>query len=307
MGNPLVVVNREMLMAVKSMTGFGRGRAVAAGLSVEMEISSVNRKQLDIRANLPRGLGHCESLFQAPIQAAISRGQVNVSVQVRVVGDRAQAGFRIDPAAAAAGLREIRALGQALKLSEEVSLAQLLQLPNVVRPYDPLENSAAVEGLLVKALQAALVQHARMRLREGQVLARDLRARLARIRRGLKIIQAGAPEVTVRYRRTLLERLERAKVGVGVDDPQVLREIALFADRCDISEEITRLDSHLTQAAQNLLSAEPVGRALDFLVQEMFREVNTIGSKANDLAIAQQVIEAKTELERIREQVQNIE
>jgi len=159
----------------------------------------------------------------------------------------------------------------------------------------------------MKALHAALAQHGRMRLREGQVLARDLRGRLGHLHRALKTIRAQAPEVTAQYRRTLLERLEQAGVGVNVDDPQILREIALFADRSDISEEITRLDSHLTQASRSLASAEPVGRSLDFLVQEMFREVNTIGSKANDLMIAQQVIEAKTELERIREQVQNLE
>jgi uncharacterized protein (TIGR00255 family) len=294
-------------MAVKSMTGFGRGRAVAAGLAVEVEVSSVNRKQLDIRANLPRGLGHCESLLHEPIQSVISRGQVNVSVQVRVVGGRSHAGFRIDRSVAAAGLREIRALARTLKLQEDGTLAQVLQMPNVIRPDDPLADTAALEGLLVKALQTALLQHGRMRQREGQVLARDLQGRLGHLRRALKTIQACAPGVTTRYRRTLLERLEQAEVGVNVDDPQVLREIALFADRCDISEEITRLDSHLAQAARNLAAREPVGRALDFLVQEMFREVNTIGSKGNDLVIAQQVIEAKTELERIREQVQNLE
>jgi uncharacterized protein (TIGR00255 family) len=294
-------------MAVKSMTGFGRGRATAVGLAVEVEISSVNRKQLDIRANLPRGLGHCESLLHEPIQAAISRGQVNVSVQVRVVGGRSHAGFRIDRAVAAAGLREIRDLARALKLQEDGTLTQILQMPNVIRPDDPLADTAVLEGLLAKALRAGLLQHGRMRLREGQILARDLRGRLDHLRRALKTIRASAPGVAVRYRRTLLERLERAEVGVNVDDPQIVREIALFADRCDISEEITRLDSHLAQANRNLASDEPVGRALDFLVQEMFREVNTIGSKANDLTIAQQVIEAKTELERIREQVQNLE
>jgi uncharacterized protein (TIGR00255 family) len=294
-------------MAVKSMTGFGRGRAVGNGLSVEIEISSVNRKQLDIRANFPRGLGHCESLLQVPIQAAISRGQVNVSVQVRAVGNRAQIGFRIDRATAAAALHELRDLARVLKLPDEVSLAQLLQLPNLIRPDDPLADTGALEGLLLKALQTALSQHGRMRLREGHVLARDLRGRLGHLHRALKIIREHAPEGTARYRRTLLERLAQAGVGATLDDPQIIREIALFADRCDISEEITRLDSHLTQASRSLSSADPVGRALDFLVQEMFREVNTIGSKANDLTIAQQVIEAKTELERIREQVQNLE
>jgi len=273
---------------------------------VGVEVSSVNRKQLDVRVNLPRGLGHCESLVQSPIQAVLSRGQVNVSVQVRAAGGAA-AGFRIDRAAAAAGWRELRALAALLKCAQPVTLAQVLQLPNVIRAEDPLENPAAVEGLLLQALRAALIRHGRLRAREGRALARDLRGRLVRVRRALSVIRTAAPGVTERYRRNLLERLARAGVGGAAEDPSIAREIALFADRCDIAEEITRLDSHLNQAVRSLSAREPVGRSLDFLVQEMFREINTIGSKANDLAIAQQVIGIKTELERIREQVQNIE
>lgn len=294
-------------MSVKSMTGFGRGHAAGKGLAVEVEISSVNRKQLDIRANLTRGLGHFEGFLHAPIQAAISRGQINVSVQVRALGGRAQSGFRVDPVAAAQGLREIRALARTLKLPADLTLAQLIQLPNVLRPIDPFEDTSAVESLLIRAVQSALSQHTRMRLREGRALAGDLRLRLTRLTRILGAIRSQAPGVAERYRRTLLDRLSRTGLKVENQDPALLRELALFADRCDITEEITRLASHLVQALRDLNSREPVGRALDFLVQEMFREVNTIGSKANDLAISRCVIQAKTELERIREQVQNLE
>jgi uncharacterized protein (TIGR00255 family) len=169
------------------------------------------------------------------------------------------------------------------------------------------QDTDLVWPVIEKALKAAIRQLLAMRLKEGEALCRDLRRRIAVLETALEGVQAEAPLVTTRYREALVKRLAQAGVALDVADPQVVKELAIFADRSDITEELTRLESHLNQMLGLLKSKEPAGRTLDFLAQEMFREINTIGSKANEVRITRLVIEFKTELERIREQVQNIE
>lgn len=294
-------------MALRSMTGYGRGGAVASGIRVETEINSVNRKQLEVRMNLPRSLSSLESRMVELIQSAVSRGQVSGSVVVQVSEALRQKSLKVDHALAASYVGELRRTAKELGLADDLSASVLLDLPEVVSYCGADQNADAVWPVLGKALKAALKDLVAMRVREGVALGADLLHRLKRLRKLLDCVNTEAPLVTERYRETLRKRLVQAGVNLGDCDPLMIRELAVFADRSDITEEITRLDSHLKQALGLLKAVDPAGRTLDFLSQEMFREINTIGSKANEVRITRHVIEFKTELERFREQVQNIE
>ena len=292
---------------VRSMTGYGRGEAVAGGIRVDAELSSVNRKQLETRLNLPRTLTAFESRLVEMVQESLSRGQVSGAVTVHVSSAALRRGARIDRTLAAAYVKELRATAAALRLKDDLTAGMLLQLPDVVQQRATEEETESMWPVVRRAFRGALQQLVAMREREGQALGHDIATRLSRLESLLGPVRKAAPGVASRYREALTSRLRRAGVSVGAQDPQLLKELALFAERSDITEEVTRLTSHLKQARGLLRSGEPSGRTLDFIAQEMFREINTIGSKANDVAITRQVILFKTELERIREQVQNIE
>ena len=194
-----------------------------------------------------------------------------------------------------------------LKLKDDFSGSLLLNLPDVLRYEQPIDAAEKAWPMVSKALKAALKALIQMRSREGSALQKDIEQRFGKISVSLERIKKQAPSVTESYREKLQARLKAAGFTMESSDERMLRELALFADRSDITEEITRFDSHIKQARQLMQSAEPVGRSLDFLAQEMFREVNTMGSKANDSGILKDVVALKAELERIREQVQNIE
>ena len=294
-------------MTLRSMTGYGRGEAAARGIRVEVEVNSVNRKQFEVRLNLPRALISLESRMVELIQGSVSRGQVTGGVTVHAADSLKRKSFKIDTVLAAAYITELRRTAKTLKLNDTLSASLLLELPGVVTHSGAEEDADYVWPVLEKALKSAIRQLVAMRSREGAVLGEDLNRRVATLDSHLSTVRTLAPDVTTRYRETLVKRLGQAGLALDLHDPILVRELTVFADRSDITEEITRLESHLQQARGLMKSAEPAGRTLDFLAQEMFREINTIGSKANEVQITRQVIEFKTELERIREQVQNIE
>jgi len=202
---------------------------------------------------------------------------------------------------------QLETLRKALKIEGEISLDQVLRGPGVLGTENIELDAETVWPPLKKALDAALDQFIQMRKREGKALAADLRARALAIQKNVKTISVLAPKVMDHHRGALLERATKAGLEIESSDERLLKEIVFFADRSDISEELTRLRSHLDQFLGHLEKDEPVGRTLDFLLQELFRETNTIGNKANFLAISQIVVVMKTELEKLREQVQNIE
>lgn len=289
------------------MTGYGYGEASADGIRVEVELSSVNRRQFDVHVTLPRGLATCEPLINAMIHKAVTRGSITGVVNVSPVDLALAKSVRVNVPLAQEYAREIREATAQLGLKLDLSARWLLELPGVVS-YEPVaQDSHVLWPLAQRAMRSAIKGLVRMRQREGRHLARDLAQRFNRLHRYLLLIRRRAPKVAMQYRRLLRQRLERAGVPTGQNDPQLVREIALFAERCDITEEIVRLESHLAQARKLLHSPKPVGRTLDFLCQELFREVTTIGAKANDGLIARHVIKFKAELEAIREQIQNIE
>lgn len=293
-------------MALKSMTGFGRGESSSRGLRAEVEISSVNRKQLDVQVCLPKGLGVLEARASQEAGKMFSRGCINVSL--RLTGADGSSGLvSVDEHVAASCVAALRRVAKKLKLKDDLSAQVLTQLPEVIKTRQPEVDAEIVWPVARDAIRKAQAKLAAMRSAEGAKLQKDITGRLGLLRGLHGKIGKLSEAVAEKYRNALLGRIKAAGFDVAADDPQFRKELMIFADRCDITEEITRLESHFGQASKLLGSNEPVGRPLDFLIQEMFREITTIGSKANDAAISQHVVIFKTELERMREQVQNVE
>jgi uncharacterized protein (TIGR00255 family) len=201
----------------------------------------------------------------------------------------------------------MRALQKALDAPGEITISAILQAPGVMRAPEEAVDSSAVWPAIERALRAALTDLIKMREREGKHLAKDLIRRLKAMRKQIKEIRGLHPDVVRKYRAALLERIHKAGLPISSDDERLTKEITFFADRADVSEELTRVESHLAQFAHHLRRHEPVGRTLEFITQEIFRELNTLGAKANDAAISQRVVVCKAELEKIREQIQNLE
>ena len=294
-------------MALRSMTGYGRGSAAKSGARVEVQASSVNRRQLDIHINLPRTLAPLESRVTEEVRSHITRGRINLEVRVTHEGQSKRDGIQINEELAAAYLRDLRRTAGRLGLPDNLQADVLLTLPDVVRFTEVEPDVERIWPPLQRAVRAALRAVDVMRKSEGESLQADIAGRIERLRAYTDAIGAKAPDLSKEYREALTERLVEAGLDLAESNERLLREVAIYADRIDISEELTRLESHFQQAASMFRARGPQGKSLDFLAQEMCREVNTIASKANDTDIAHQVILCKTELERIREQVQNIE
>ena len=289
------------------MTGHGRGEAAESGFKIAVEVSSVNRKQSEIAVSLPDPLEPLEAQIRDEINRLISRGRLLVRVTMHAA-DTAHAKNQINVRVAKAYAKELRALAKELKVSAELSLDTLLRAPGVLESAADLDDAEVFWPAVKKALDGALVGLVRMREKEGKHLGDDLHGRIAKVKAAVTEIRQQAPQVAANYREALITRIRNAAIdGISADDERLLKEVALFADRSDISEELTRLESHFKQFDDLLKSKDPVGRTFDFLVQEMNREVNTIGSKANDALIARNVVTVKAEFERIREQIQNVE
>ncbi len=294
-------------MALVSMTGFGRGQAAAGGVQVEVELSAVNRKQLDVRVSLPRSLGALEARVQDSICQRVARGSVTGGVKVNVGGAARRHCAAVDVEAAAAFVARLREVAAALGLRDDLGAHTLVLLPEVVQVSSLPDDTEALWGLLKRALEDALDELDAMRRREGTAIERDLARRFAQLQRMQRQVAQRAPKVVARHRQNLLKRIRAAGVPIAANDPVLLKEITFFADRSDISEELTRLKSHFSQVEGLLKGRKPAGRTLDFLCQELFREINTIGSKASDATIARVVVAFKALLETVREQVQNVE
>ncbi len=290
------------------MTGYGRGESAQNGFKVTVELSSVNRKQTDISVNLPRNLEPLEARIRDEINRVVSRGRLVVRVSLHAAEGKASRQVRLNSDLAKAYTREFERLAKELKLTGQTTLDLVLRAPGVLQTDEDLADADDFWPGVEKAVQTALSALVKMREREGKHLEKDLQARIQTIRQAVGRIGKQAPQVQIRYREQLLERIKAAGLEMpGVEDERLLKEVVYFADRSDVTEELTRLQSHFKQFEDCLKAKEPVGRTLDFLSQEMNREINTIGSKANDAVISREVVIIKAELERFREQVQNVE
>ncbi len=297
---------------IYSMTAFGRASREIEGLGLEVEVRSVNHRHLDLRVRLPRVLMDREAEIKKRIQGVLSRGKVDVTVNLTM--SVAATTVEIDKEIAAQYveasrvLRERHSLGA---LGETLDVAALLALPGVTRVVETEIDPEILVGPLRDAIEEAIEALIAMRAVEGESLSIEIEGRLARVAELADAFEGRAGEVLAVAKQRLHKRAEQIKREVGLlDEARLHQEIVIAADRLDITEELVRLKSHVAQFRETLESAdrgEPVGRRLDFLLQELGRETNTVGSKANDAPLAQDVVELKTELERIREQVQNVE
>ncbi len=286
------------------MTGYGRATAALGTLTLTVQVNSVNRKGLDLTMKLPEEWQPFEPAVGDAVRKTALRGKVHVAVEV---AGNSRADVNWDEIAIAGVLDQLGRLAAVRGVTFEPTGELLWQIANAQRNGKDLPSDEATGAVLLKSLNEALAGFSAMRGKEGQTLLTDFLARLEKLKSAMEIIAARAPQVTSGYREQLMQRLRQAGLELDVSDERVLKEVALFADRCDVTEEITRLRSHFKQLEDLLRSKGEIGRKSEFILQEIGREIHTIGSKANDLAISQQVIEFKNELERVREQIANVE
>ncbi len=291
---------------MKSMTGYGRATAAIGDRTLTVQVSSVNRKTLDLALNLPDAWQELETAVAEQVRRVAHRGRVAVTVEL--TGQRNNGATDLwDEAAIAATLDRLANLATARGLKFDATPELLWSVANSLRHSSEWPEAGEVGPVVLDTVTEALRAFGAMRAQEGEALLVDFLGRLATLRHHLDAIAKRAPQVAPAYREQLLQRLRQADLEVDLSDERVLKEIALFADRSDITEELTRLRSHFDQFAALLKTDGEIGRKSEFILQEIGREVNTIGSKANDLAISKAVIELKNELERVREQIANVE
>lgn len=288
---------------MNSMTGFGRGSANLGTHTITVQVNSVNRRGLDLTMALPDAWEPLETQVAEAVRKVVARGKVHVVVEV----DGGQGAAEWDETAVGETLERLQALAKARGVPFQPTAELLWEIASAQSGEGQLGEAAEVWPVLEPALRAALRGLVAMRAREGEALLVDFLGRIEKLHANVEAIAARAPQVPANYREQLLQRLRTAGLDLDLNDERVLKEIALFADRVDITEEITRLRSHLGQLKDLLRSDGEIGRKAEFILQEIGREVHTIGSKANDLPISQRVIDCKNELERVKEQIANVE
>ena len=291
---------------IRSMTGFGRRQAPWQDGSITVEMRSVNHRFLEIACRLPRPLSPLEDSFKKAIQQRCTRGRIDITVTVQAGKGRA-GNVILDQPLAKQYHQALRTLKKSLKLSGAIDLALVAGLRDVLSVSDQPTEDPKLAKIAQELTTQALTDLEGMRIHEGKALAADMRARIQTIRGHKALVAARTPLVTQEVFDKMKVRVEKLLGSEIPDPPRLYQELAVYADRGDITEEIVRLDSHMVQFEKTLDRADSVGKTLDFLLQEIGREVNTIGSKANDADIAGHVVQMKAELERIREQVQNVE
>jgi len=290
---------------MKSMTGYGCATASLGNSTLTIQVNSVNRKTLDLSLSMPSAWEDLERAVRDAVRGAVARGKVHVRIELTSEGGNSAVTW--DEPAVKDTLRRLRVTAEGEGIAFEPTPGLVWQVVNAHRQNGGTIDAEAARETVVKTLAEALGSFVEMRSTEGAALLEDFEARLALLQDLSEKIAERAPEVAPNHRDTLLKRLRDGDLDLDLNDERVLKEIAFFADRCDITEEITRLRSHFDQFGKLVRSAHEIGRKAEFLLQEIGREVNTIGSKANDLTIARQVIEMKNELDRVREQIANVE
>ena len=290
---------------IRSMTGYGSAKGHAGNLEITVEVKSVNHRFLDISFRLPRTLSFLDDAVRKGINARLARGHVDVFVNYTNHRQDARV-VRVDTGLALAYKDALAQLADAVGCDAGATLNDYMRLPDVLSVEERAEDQDVVRELFCKALDGALDMLISMRAQEGESMKRDILDKAAKIEAIRNRVADRAPLVVTEYRDKLHQRIAQLTEG-EIDEARLITEVAIFADRAAIDEELVRLVSHIAQIRATVEMKEPVGRKLDFLVQELNREVNTIGSKASDTTIAQCVVDAKGEIEKLREQVQNIE
>lgn len=290
----------------RSMTGFGRATAELDEEHIILEVNTVNHRFLDCSFRIPHAWASVEPALREAVKKALGRGKVNINVR-RDYGVSGRQTVRFDAEVARQYMEAGREISNILHTTEALSLDTLATLEGVFFLEEPEQDLDAVQEALVSGLSEALEQLNAVRENEGQVLADDVRNRVAQIREALAAIEARLPELSAAYEERLRTRVAELNGEAGLTEDRIALEVTLMAEKADVNEEVVRLKSHLEQVEEQLVSTAPIGRDLNFLAQEIQREVNTLGAKLRDIGVTREVLRMKSELEKIREQVQNIE
>ncbi len=299
-------VGREARTMIRSMTGFGKKTGMWLEASVSVEMRSVNQRFLEVAVRIPRSLAEAEDGIKKLVQRRCRRGRIDVAVSIH--GGRSGGKIlQLDRNLAKQYHQALRDLKKSLRLAGSIDVGLLAGFRDLFSLSEEAPDPAELQGLVLELAEGALSDLERMRRQEGQALAKDLSGHVHRIREQAQQIAEQAPRLVAGHYARMQSRIEKLTATDTLDEGRLLQEVALFADRCDISEELVRLESHMVQFEQTLTSDDAVGKTLEFLLQEVGREVNTIGSKANDAAVAQSVVAMKAQVEKMREQVQNVE
>lgn len=291
---------------IKSMTGYGSAKGTVDGLEISVELKSVNNRYLDTSIRLPRSFLFAEEPIKSKVQSHISRGKVDVFVSV----DASQAGdmvVKVNEALLKGYLEAIGHISREYGLPQDLTALSISRFPDVLTVEKKDLDAEAISAGILDVVERALQDHDLMRLREGEKLREDVLSRLETIRSLVETVEEKAPATVADYRMRLEQKMEEVLGATGIDENRILAEAAIFADHIAVDEETVRLRSHMSQLESMIRGNSPIGRKIDFLIQEFNREANTIGSKCQNSQIAHVVVDLKSEIEKIREQIQNIE
>ena len=291
---------------IKSMTGYSRGSGTSGTIKISIELKSVNNRYLDCSIKIPRIYIAAEEKLKALVQKYVERGKVDVFVTIDA-SEAASVTIKVNHPAAEAYLNALAETSEKYEIPNKINALDLMRFPDIIMVEKGEADTEALFADLAITLEAALKDFNKMRILEGERLVDDINRRLDEIERLTALIEEQSPKSVEEYRNKLLTKMTDVLQNTNIDESRILLEAAIFADKVAVNEEIVRLKSHVKQLRTLLLSKEPVGRKIDFLVQELNREGNTIGSKGNDISITGFVIDLKSEIEKIREQAQNIE
>ena len=291
---------------IKSMTGYGRAVGVFVDKQITVELRSVNNRYLDCAVKLPRLYAFCEDAVKQAVKQSVSRGKVDVFVTVNLT-QSTDVSIALNKPVLEGYLAALRSVAADYPVRDDISVSTLSRLPDVFTVEKAEQDEDALKAQLLSVVEEALAGYDVMRKAEGEALAKDLTAKSNVILEKVAFVEDRSPRSVAEYREKLYAKMQEVMSSASVDEARILTEAAIFADKVAVDEETVRLRSHLDQLQTMLKAAEPIGRKLDFLMQEINRETNTIGSKCSDLEIARTVVDMKAELEKIREQIQNIE
>lgn len=291
---------------IKSMTGFGAGDAETADFKVHIEVKAVNQRFLETNYHMPYSMNMFENQLTKKIKEYASRGKLDINIRFQDLRDKAVT-VKVDKGLVAAYGQALQEISSQLELSAPVTAAQIARYPDVLKLNEENADLEAAQPILMQAMEQALESFVAMREAEGQNIQRDLLARIGTLENFVGELEKLAPEIVAAYRQRLENLLREYLAKEDIEESRIIQEVALFTDKVNYTEETVRLRSHVDQFRQIITAGEPVGRKLDFLIQEMNREINTVASKANSAGAAQFVVDVKSEIEKIREQIQNIE
>ncbi len=295
-----------VIIMIKSMTGFGREQGIVDGYEILVEIRSVNHRYFEFNSRLPRNFGYLDEKLKSLSGERISRGKVEVFVTIsKNEGTEAEIEVNLD--LARGYVNALRNANEALELNDDLSLTSLMRFPDVFKIQLVQDDEEIIWNAVKQICSTALDKFIDMRETEGQKMYDDISSRLEFIENKTNEIKSIMPQINENYKNRLYSKIKETLADKDVDEQRILTEVAIFSDKTAVDEETVRLHSHISQFRELINSDEPVGRKLDFLVQELNREVNTIGSKAQDLSVTKTVVDLKSEIEKIREQIQNIE